>query len=77
MTPTIHERPDRRRTPWRPQSILYPAFFGGALAAATLGMINSYRLRLPAMNMVVIGVAGLVGLLDAALSRYRPAGGRE
>lgn len=63
FTPTIHERPDLRRTPWRPQSIFYPAFFGGALAAATLGIINGHRLRLPTSNLLLIGAAGLAALV--------------
>lgn len=67
FTPTLQERPDRRRTPWRPQSIFYPAFFGGALAAATLGIINAHRLRRPVSSMVAIGVAGLAGLVVRVL----------
>jgi hypothetical protein len=59
FTPTIRERPAGRRAPWRPQSIFYPAFFGGPLAAATLGVLNGRRLALPTGQLLTIGAAGL------------------
>jgi hypothetical protein len=61
FTPTIRERPVGGKAPWRPQSIFYPAFFGGPLAAATLGVLNGRRLALPAGQLLTIGAAGLAG----------------
>jgi hypothetical protein len=59
FSPTIREQPAPGKPPWRPESILYPAFFGGPLAAATLGVLNGRRLRLPGRDLVLIAVAGL------------------
>ncbi|GLI01906.1 hypothetical protein [Phytohabitans aurantiacus] len=61
FNPTIREQPAPGKPPWRPESILYPAFFGGPLAAAALGLLNGGRLALPAPHLVAIGAAGLVG----------------
>jgi hypothetical protein len=58
--PTIRERPVSGKRPWRPESIFYPAFFGGPLAAATLGLLNGRRLRIPGAHLALIAVAGLV-----------------
>lgn len=57
--PTIHERPPPGRPPWRPESILYPGFFGGPLAAATLGVLNGRRLGLRAGPLAAIAAAGV------------------
>ncbi|MFI5938520.1 hypothetical protein [Actinoplanes sp. NPDC051494] len=57
--PTMGGRPAPGRRPWRPTSIAYPAFFGGPLTAAVLGIVNGRRLGLPAERLVVIGAAGL------------------
>jgi hypothetical protein len=59
FTPTIRERPVGGKAPWRPESIFYPAFFGGPLAAATLGVLNGRRLGLPVARVLTIGAAGL------------------
>ncbi len=59
FTPTIRDRPTGGKPPWRPESILYPAFFGGPLAAATLGVLNGRRLALPVGQVLTIGAAGL------------------
>jgi hypothetical protein len=56
--PTVRERTPGKR-PWRPESIFYPAFFGGPTAAATLGVLNGRRLRLPAAHLWLIAAAGL------------------
>ncbi len=61
--PTIHERPMPGRPPWRPGSIFYPAFFGGALAAATLGVLNGRRLGLGTGPLLAIAGAGLAALV--------------
>ncbi len=62
FTPTIRERPVGGKAPWRPQSIFYPAFFGGPLAAATLGVLNGRRLGLPVGQLLTIGAAGLAAI---------------
>ena len=59
--PTIREQPAPGRPPWRPESIGYPAFFGGPLAAATLGVLNGRRLALPAGPLIGIAATGLAG----------------
>jgi hypothetical protein len=63
FTPTIRERPVGGKAPWRPQSIFYPAFFGGPLAAATLGVLNARRLALPPGKSVIIAAAGLAAFI--------------
>jgi hypothetical protein len=57
--PTIRERPVPGAPPWRPQSIAYPAFFGGPLAGAVLGVLNGRRLALPGRHLLAIAGAGL------------------
>jgi hypothetical protein len=59
FTPTIHERPTTAKPPWRPESIFYPAFFGGPLAAAILGLLNGRRLGLGRGPLVAIAATGL------------------
>jgi hypothetical protein len=59
FSPTIRDRPAPGRPPWRPESILYPAFFGGPLAAATLGVLNGRRLALPSGQLLAVAAAGL------------------
>jgi hypothetical protein len=61
--PTVRDRPAPGPAPWRPDSILYPAFFGGALAAATLGLLNGRRLGLRAGAQVTVAGAGLVAIV--------------
>ncbi|MBU2664993.1 hypothetical protein KOI35_15930 [Actinoplanes bogorensis] len=61
FSPTIRDQAPPGRSPWRPESIVYPAFFGGPLAAATLGLLNGRRLGLPAGQMLIIAAAGVAG----------------
>ncbi len=61
--PTIHDRPPPGRPPWRPESIIYPAFFGGPLAAATLGVLNGRRLGLRTGPLLAIAGAGLAAIV--------------
>jgi hypothetical protein len=63
FSPTIRDRPTPGKPPWRPESILYPAFFGGPLAAATLGVLNGRRLALPGVQLLAIAAAGLVAFV--------------
>ena len=62
--------------PWRPESILYPAFFGGPLAGATLGVLNGRRLGLARIQLLAIAAAGVVAFgarlaVSAALEENR------
>jgi len=57
--PTIQDRSHTAKPPWRPDSILYPAFFGGPVAAAVLGLINGGRLGLPRVQLAAIAGAAV------------------
>jgi hypothetical protein len=56
--PTIEARPVPAERPWRPGSIVYPAFFGGPLAATVLGVLNGRRLALDRTTTLAIAGAG-------------------
>lgn len=56
--PTVGRTPLFTRPPWRPDSIIYPAILGGALAAAVLGVLNGRRLALPTARLALIAGAG-------------------
>jgi hypothetical protein len=64
--PTIAEPAPSGRPPWRPESIAYPAFFGGPLGAALLGVLNGRRLALPGRTLLLVAVAGLAGFAGRA-----------
>lgn len=71
FTPTIKARPVPTKPPWRPESIVYPAFFGGPLAATVLGLINGRRLLLGSAQLWLIAATGLAcfaGRLAAAMA---------
>lgn len=57
--PTIRGRGNAGPPPWRPDSIFYPAFFGGPIAAATLGLLNGRRLGLARGPLLAIAAAGV------------------
>lgn len=59
FTPTIKVPPALSSPPWRPDSIVYPAFFGGPLAAMVLGLINGRRLSLGRAQLMLIAGAGV------------------
>ncbi|MFI5896279.1 hypothetical protein ACIA5D_39885 [Actinoplanes sp. NPDC051513] len=61
FSPTIRERDNSARPPWRPDSIFYPAFFGGPIAAAVLGLLNARRLGLTRGTLLAIAAAGAIG----------------
>jgi hypothetical protein len=65
LRPTIDAAPVTGSSPpWRPDSIAYPAFFGGALAATVLGLINGRRLGVklgPLLAIAATGIAAVVG----------------
>ncbi|MEU8007322.1 hypothetical protein AB0B66_39695 [Catellatospora sp. NPDC049111] len=48
--------------PWRPSSIVYPAFFGGPLAVAVLGVLNARRLSLGVNQQLAVAAAGLAAV---------------
>jgi hypothetical protein len=60
--PTIEARPAPVGRPWRPASIVYPAFFGGPLAAVVLGLLNGRRLALGRTALLGIAAAGAAGV---------------
>ncbi len=61
--PTIRVEPDSASSPpWRPESILYPAILGGALAATVLGVLNGRRLGLGAARLAAVVVTGAVAV---------------
>jgi hypothetical protein len=49
--------------PWRLESIVYPAFFGGALAATALGLVNGRRLGVRTPALVAVAVTGVLALV--------------
>lgn len=59
LTPTITQTPASVKPPWRVDSLLYPAFFGGPLAAALLGAINAGRLGVTGRKLALIVTAGV------------------
>ncbi|MER7330105.1 MULTISPECIES: hypothetical protein [unclassified Micromonospora] len=63
FTPTIAPAAyETRRPPWRPQSLIFPAAFGGPTAVTVLALVNGSRLGLSRRaNLAVLG-AGLAGL---------------
>jgi hypothetical protein len=62
FTPTVTARAGDLARPWRVDSLLYPAFFGGPLAGTVLGLINAYRLGVGRRGMAAIGAVGLVAV---------------
>jgi hypothetical protein len=58
---------DEGERPWRLGSQFYVAFFGGPLAAATVGWLNGERLGLPRDRRLAIAAAGLAGFILAAV----------
>lgn len=67
--PTIETEPAPLSAPaWQPDSIVYPAFFGGALAATVLGLINGRRLGLRIGPLVGIAAAGVAAIAGRALA---------
>ena len=58
LTPTVPQYTARARPPWDVGSLLYPAVFGGALAATVLGLINGYRLGVGMARQALVAIAG-------------------
>lgn len=61
--PTIGSRPVLAVPPWRPSSIVYPAFFGGPLAVTVLGVLNARRLALGRNQQLAVAAAGLAAVV--------------
>lgn len=69
--PTIAAEPRARSSPpWRPQSIFYPAFFGGALAATVLGVLNGRRLALRPVALLAIVATGIAAVVARTIATY-------
>jgi hypothetical protein len=72
LKPTLRDQGGRdpyAPAPWRLGSIVYVAFFGGALAAGAISLLNARRLGLPVRTQAAIAalaVAGFAGALVAA-----------
>ncbi|MER7415205.1 hypothetical protein ABT346_00205 [Micromonospora peucetia] len=63
FTPTIPPAADEaRRPPWRPQSLLFPAVFGGPTAVTVLALLNGRRLGVPRRAHLAVLGSGLAGL---------------
>lgn len=80
LQPTLRGRaardPDAAR-PWRLGSIVYVAFFGGALAAAAISLVNARRLGLPARAQGMIGALGVAGFAGALVAAALVGGGSD
>ncbi|MBQ1074652.1 hypothetical protein KBX06_15960 [Micromonospora sp. C31] len=74
FTPTIAPAAyEARRPPWRPQSLIFPAVFGGPAAVTVLALVNGRRLgvsRPAQLAMLGAGLAGLVARLTITLAIF-------
>jgi hypothetical protein len=65
--PTITDTPPPLHRPWRVDSLVYPAFFGGPLAATYLGAVNARRLGVSGRHVALILAAGAAALIAMVL----------
>ncbi|NJP31963.1 hypothetical protein [Micromonospora thermarum] len=79
LTPTVAaEAYEVRRTPWRPQSLLYPAVFGGPTAVTVLGLVNGARLGVSRRATMAVAGAGVAALAARiAVTLWLSAAGTE
>jgi hypothetical protein len=63
FTPTVTARAGDLRRPWRVDTLLYPAFFGGPLAATVLGLINGRRLGIETRAIMAVAATGVVAIV--------------
>ncbi|MGS2618907.1 hypothetical protein ACVCAH_30920 [Micromonospora sp. LZ34] len=64
FTPTIAAAAyEPKRPPWRPQSLLFPAVFGGPTAVTVLALVNAARLGLPRRAGLAVAGAGLAAVV--------------
>ncbi|MGC4786705.1 hypothetical protein ACLQ22_02495 [Micromonospora sp. DT178] len=80
FTPTIAPPTyEVRRPPWRPQSLIFPAVFGGPTAVTVLALVNGHRLGVsrPARLAVLgAGLAALIARLAITLAIFDDGGNR-
>lgn len=62
FTPTVRDAQVPTERPWNPDSIVYPAFFGGPLAGTVLGILNGRKLLLSRSHLMLIALAGAVAV---------------
>lgn len=70
LRPTVGERASERagaKRPWRLGSQIYVAFFGGALAAAAVAVLNARALGLSRARQWAIAGIGVAGLAASIL----------
>lgn len=67
LTPTITYVPQPVHRPWRVDSLVYPAFVGGPLAATYLGAINARRLGVGNRPIALIVATGAVAFIAQLL----------
>lgn len=83
LRPTLADAPPAGSgpAPWRPQSLVYPAFFGGALAMSVLMLVQAHRLGAGRKTPLVTAIAAVavVGSLATVLAvfLFYPEGGAE
>lgn len=65
LQPTVSSEAPRRHRPWRLQSQFWVAFLGGALAGATIAILNAGRLGVPRRTRWMM--AGLTAVTIAVL----------
>jgi hypothetical protein len=63
FTPTVTDKASDLARPWRVDSLLYPGFFGGPLAATVLGVINGRRLGVGTRAQAAVVTAGLLAIV--------------
>lgn len=62
LKPTITETAVPTERPWRVDSLVYPAFFGGPIAVTFLSALNARRLGLDGRKVALILAAGAASL---------------
>lgn len=62
LKPTITETPITTDRPWRVDSLVYPAFFGGPIAVTFLAALNARRLGLGERKVALILASGAAAL---------------
>lgn len=73
LTPSLGDqqrRLENRKKPWRSSSLLYVAFFGGALAYTVMAVINGRRTELSKDKQNLIVLFGFIGLVVSFIMHY-------
>ena len=63
FTPTVTDKASDLARPWRVDSLLFPGFFGGPLAATVLGVINGRRLGVGTRAQAAVVATGLLAIV--------------